>query len=46
MYTSTLTLLTLVVSSFAWTVPVEYVEERHVVEVNKRQADVAQLLQL
>ena len=46
MYTQTFTLLTLVASSIAWTVPVKYVEERHVVEVSKRQADVNQLLQL
>lgn len=46
MYKSTLTLLALVASSTAWTVPVEYVEERHIVQINKRQADVSQLLQL
>ena len=38
--------LALVASSIAWSVPVEYVEERHVVEISKRQQDLSQLLQL
>ena len=45
MYATGLLLFALVVPSLAWTVP-EYVEERHVVEIKKRQADVSQLLQL
>ena len=45
MYATGLALFALLIPSFAWTVP-EYVEERHVVEVKKRQADVSQLLQL
>ena len=45
MYATGLVLLALVVPSLAWTVP-EYVEERHVIEIKKRQADVSQLLQL
>ncbi|KAL6717927.1 hypothetical protein ACLMJK_004012 [Lecanora helva] len=46
MYKAFISLLALVASSVAWTVPVEYVEERHIVNINKRQADVSQLLQL
>ena len=45
MYKAGLALLALTVPSLAWTIP-EYVEERHVVEIQKRQADVSQLLQL
>ena len=45
MFKAGLALLALVVPSLAWTIP-EYVEERHVVQIQKRQADVSQLLQL
>ncbi|KAL2043467.1 hypothetical protein N7G274_003774 [Stereocaulon virgatum] len=45
MYTAGLALLALVAPSIAWTIP-KYVEERHVVEIHKRQADIPQLLQL
>ncbi|KAK4697826.1 hypothetical protein P7C71_g301, partial [Lecanoromycetidae sp. Uapishka_2] len=46
MYKSGLALFAVVASSIAWTTPIEYIEERHVLEVTKRQADVNQLLQL
>jgi len=44
MYISIFALLALVVPAIA--APVETVEELHIVRINKRQADVSQLLQL
>lgn len=45
MFKSTLAIFALVAYSIAAPAP-EYVEERHIVEVYKRQADISQLLQL